>query len=145
MKIDYLKTFALFKRDARLYLVSSAILLFALFGIYMVLFNLFLVRLGYGPRFVGLINAVGSLVFAVFCLLSGALGKQFGSRRIMIVGLCLCVLGIASAGLAEAIPTDLRSGWLLSANSVGWISIAMFVVNGNPFLMQSTTEKEPLC
>lgn len=56
---DYLKKMRLFSRDARLYMATWVVLGFCWIGIYMVLFNLCLLRLGYDLEFVGLVNAPG--------------------------------------------------------------------------------------
>jgi hypothetical protein len=57
----YLQRFHLFHRDVRLFLVSAALVGLAWDGMRTVLLNLHLLRLGYGPEFVGLVNAVLSL------------------------------------------------------------------------------------
>ena len=51
------------------YLIGTALVGFALDGgIYAVLLNLYLVRLGYGPELIGMINSAGQLAFALFSL-----------------------------------------------------------------------------
>ena len=45
---DYLKTLRRFNRNVRLLFVANAILGFVFFGIYALLLNLYLLRLGYG-------------------------------------------------------------------------------------------------
>ena len=67
-----------FNRDVRLYLVTAGLVGFCWIGIYLVLFNLYLLRLGYGPEFIGTVNAAGSLAYAVFSLPAGALGGRWG-------------------------------------------------------------------
>ena len=53
-----------FSRDVRLYLTANALFGFVLFGgIYPLLYNLYLLRLGYNTEFVGLANATGGTVF----------------------------------------------------------------------------------
>ena len=92
MITDYLRTLRLFNRNVRLYLIVSFVLGLTVWGgIYSVLLNLYLLRLGYDPEFVGLISASGYLGFAVFCLPAGALGGRWGNRRTMIAGLSLAL------------------------------------------------------
>ena len=70
-----------FSRDVRLYLMANALFGFVLFGgIYPLLYNLYLLRLGYNTQFVGLANATGALCFALSSLPSGMLGGRWGSR-----------------------------------------------------------------
>ena len=59
MFASYLQKMRLFSRSTWLYLVSSAAIGFGYMGIAGVLLNLYLVRLGYGPEFAGLIFATG--------------------------------------------------------------------------------------
>ena len=64
-----------------LYLLGVALVGFALDGgIYSVLLNLFLLRLGFGPELIGLVNSAGTLTFALASLPAGALGGRLGSR-----------------------------------------------------------------
>ena len=66
MVTTYIHTLRLFNRDVRLYLISAALIGFTFLGIYAVLFNLYLLRLGYGPEFIGTVNGVSQLGFALF-------------------------------------------------------------------------------
>ncbi|MEA3377088.1 MAG: hypothetical protein U9R72_12930 [Chloroflexota bacterium] len=50
-------------------MIGLAITLFSGIRIRGVLFNLLLLRLGYGPEFVGLVSGLGVLTYAVACLL----------------------------------------------------------------------------
>jgi MFS family permease len=111
----YLHVLRRFSRDVCLYLITAALIGFTIFGgIYTVLLNLYLVRLGYGPSFVGLVNAAGPLAMAIFCLPAGAFGGRWGSRRAMIAGLSLSIPGFGLLPLAEYIPPLAQAGWLLT-------------------------------
>ncbi|HWQ15356.1 MAG TPA: MFS transporter, partial [Roseiflexaceae bacterium] len=140
MGAEYLYALRRFSRDVRLYLITAALIGFTIFGgIYTVLLNLYLVRLGYGPAFVGLVNAAGPLAMALFCLPAGALGGRWGSRRAMIAGLCLSIPGFGLLPLAEFVPPSFRAGWLLATYIVGHLGFALYIVNANPFLTGITT------
>ena len=72
----------LFNRDVRLMLFSQALIGFTIFGgIYTVLLNLYLLRLGYGPQLIGQINAAGALSFALLSIPAGMLADRWGARR----------------------------------------------------------------
>ena len=88
-----------FNRDVWLVLITWALMGFAYTGVFLVLFNLYLLRLGYGPEFVGIVNGVG-LIAALVSLPAGALGKRWGSRRL----LCLW----AGARISELAGRDVR-------------------------------------
>jgi len=139
----YLDKLGLFSRDVRLYLITAALLGFTVIGgIYPVLLNLYLLRLGYGPEFIGLVNAAFMLALGGFCLPAGALGGRWGIRRMMIAGLGLVVAGYGLLPLAEFIPTTLQAGWVLASYLLGGLGLALYIVNANPFLMATTSSEE---
>ena len=143
MVATYLNAFRLFSRDARLFLVTSFLIGFTVFGgIYTFLLNLYLLRLGFGPEFVGLVNAVGSLGLALFALPAGAVGTRWGSRRTMIAGLALVALGNTFLPLAEFVPVLVRPGWLIATNLLGSLGMTFYIVNITPFLMGVTGSTE---
>ena len=77
---QYVRAFGEFSRNVRLFLFASSLIGFAVFGgVYPVLFNLFLLRLGYGPEFIGLTRAVSLLSYAVLSPPAGALGARWGA------------------------------------------------------------------
>jgi MFS family permease len=142
MTTTYLQKLRLFSRDVRLYLISAALAGFSYFGIYVVLFNLYLLRLGYGPQFIGLVNGVSWLPVVVFSLPAGALGRRWGARRAMAAGMILSVAGLGMPPLAEFVPTPLRAVWLLATYSLSGIGWPLWSVNGSPFLMSATSPEE---
>ena len=132
-----------FSRDVRLYLMANALFGFVLFGgIYPLLYNLYLLRLGYNTQFVGLANATGALCFALFSLPSGMLGGRWGSRFTMVVGICMAVAGFGLLSQAELISTGTREYFILITYSFGVMGIALFIVNGTPYLMGITSSVE---
>ena len=85
----YLQAIRRFNRNTWLLLIAVATTGFGYIGIYIMLFNLYLLRLGFGPDFVGTINAAAQLSSALFSLPAGALGQRWGTRRMSILGLAL--------------------------------------------------------
>lgn len=144
--ITYLNTMRLFSRDVRLLLTSGWIFGFAYFGIYSLLLNLYLLRLGYDIAFIGLVNAIGPLMMVIVGLPSGALSQRWGSRRVLMVSFALMALGFGLLPLAEFIPAGGpaggRAGWLLATYMLGWVGVTPFPVNIGPFLMAATGEQE---
>ena len=139
----YLGAFRLFSRDARLFLITSFLIGFTVFGgIYTVLLNLYLLRLGFGPGLIGIVNAAGLIGMTLFSLPAGAVGRRWGSRRTMIAGLALAALGNTLLPLAELVPPGLRPAWLLAANLVASLGMTCYIVNINPFLMAVTGAEE---
>ena len=138
----YLQKLSPFNRDVRLYLISSGLRGFAGDGIRAVLLNLYLVRLGYGTEFVGLVNAAGALAFSVFCLPASTLGTRWGSRLMMIAGMSLMVVGNGMLPVAELVPATWQTGWLLATSALAQGGLALYFVNGIPFLMNVTGPAE---
>jgi MFS family permease len=125
------------------YFVAVALVGFAIDGgIYSVLLNLFLVRLGYGPEAIGLINAAGTLTFALACLPAGAIGARWGSRPIMLLGLGLMAVGSLLLPLADPLAPAWRLGWLLVNISVLYLGLALYFVNTAPYVMEAVRPEQ---
>jgi MFS family permease len=141
MLSSYLSTLRSFRRNVWLYFAAMSLIGFTVDGgIYSVVFNLFVLRLGYGPDFVGQINSVGLLAFAVCSLPAGALGARIGNRRAMIAGLWLMMLSSFALALSEFVPPAMQVYWLFGFYLCFHSSIAIFFVNTAPFLMAATQE-----
>jgi len=80
----YWNILKLFNRNVRYFLMAGAVHGFVFFGIYSLLLNLYLLRLGYESEFIGLVNGLGPFMLAVFSLPAGTISHRFGSRRVMI-------------------------------------------------------------
>ena len=139
----YLHVLRGFNRDVRLYLITTLIIgLTVDGGVYTVLFNLYLLRLGYGPEFVGLVNGSGMLVFALCCLPAGTLSGRLGNRRMMILGLTLLLIGCGLLPFAELHTGNWQTGWLLITWCFAFTGFAMYFVNTAPFVMTVTHQRE---
>jgi MFS family permease len=131
-----------FSRDIRLFLVAASLFAFSWDGIWSVLFNLYVLRLGFGPELVGLANGLGSLVFAVLALPAGALGTRWTSRAMLILGGGLAVLAFAALPLAEFVPQAMRPAWLVGVMVLAFGGMAFYMVNGLPFMMDASRLEE---
>lgn len=139
----YLDVLRDFNRDVRLYLVTTMLIgLTVDGGVYTVLFNLYLLRLGYGPEFVGLVNGSGMLVFALCCLPAGTLSGRWGNRRMMIVGLTLLTIGCGLLPFAELHTGNWQAGWLFITWCFAFVGFALYFVNTAPFVMTVTHQTE---
>lgn len=129
-------------RNARLYFITASLIGFTLEGVHVLLFNLYLLRLGYGPEFIGLINGVGMCAFAIFSLPAGRLTQRWGCRRTMLAGLVLVIVGYGLLLLVELEPGVGRNSWLTATYMVAAVGAAVYFVNTAPFLMNATSGKE---
>lgn len=104
------------ERNVRLLLAISAIAGFTVDGgVYSVIFNLYLLRLNFGPEFVGQINAVANLVFAFGSILGGWLGSRYGERRVMLFGMTLVVVAACAVPLTGVMPAAWRANWIMAS------------------------------
>lgn len=134
----YLNTLSLLNRDGRLLLLAQLLGFAGYVGIYVVLFNLYLSRLGYGTEFIGLVNGIAIFCHAFLCLPAGALGRQWGVRRLVIMGAGLAGIGLALLPLAELMTDDLQALWIIVMFTLAWAGAAFYLVNNTPFLMEVT-------
>ncbi|MBT6145719.1 MAG: MFS transporter, partial [Gemmatimonadetes bacterium] len=131
-----------YSRNARLFLLSATIAGFSYSGIYFLLANLFLVRLGYDEQFIGIFVATGALSFALSSLPAGVLGRRWGSRRTMTAGYAVLACGLALVSLAPLFAEPWRARWLIATCALRELGNAFYMVNANPFLMAATTPRE---
>ncbi len=126
-------------RNVRLLLTNSALLGFAIDGgIYSVIFNLYVLRLNFGPEFVGQVNSVANLVFAFGSLAAGWLGTRFGARRIMILGLAVTGTGALAVPMTDMLPASWRAPWILVSFTVAYSGLSLYYVNSGPYLLKAT-------
>lgn len=142
MLTHYRTAIGLLGRDARLLLLTVIVVGFSYMGIYVTLFNLYLLRLGYGPVFIGQINAAAQLAFALFSLPAGVLGSRWGSRSMAAAGLGVTALSLGLLPLAEFLPASWQTGWLMITFITTWLGGALYLVNNYPLLMSLTGPKE---
>jgi MFS family permease len=143
----YVRSLTFLSPTVLLYFVSIFVMGFVIDGgIYSVLLNLFLARLNYGPEMIGLVNSIGTLAFALGSLPSGLLGERFGSRRMLIIGLVLLVVGTFCFPLADILPAAFQLPWLLIHIFIIYAGMALYFVNNAPFIMDVVTpaERTPL-
>jgi MFS family permease len=125
------------------YFVTIAVVGFAIDGgVYAILLNLFLLRLGYGTEQIGLVNSAGTLTFALASLPAGALGEHWGSRRMLLVGLGLMFVGCLLLPLADTLTPNLRLPWLLVNAIVLYLGLAFYFVNTAPYVMAAVGAAE---
>jgi MFS family permease len=142
MVTTYLRMLRLFSRDMRIFMLTAALVSLAWDGMRAVILNLYLLRLGYGPDFIGLLSGVGALAFALLCPLAGIMITRWGSRTMLITGASLLTAGFALLPLAESLPEGWRAGWLLTTTVVTHLGFALFLVSGLPFMMNASGPEE---
>ncbi len=143
MFANYLRTLRKFNRNVRFYLLATSLLGFAIDGgVYSVIFNLYLLRLGFGPEFIGQANSIGLLTFALSSLPAGTLGAWWGNRRMMLVGLVCMVAGGFGLPLAEFVPGTWMGPTIVVSFATLYLGLALYFVNSVPFVMDITGVEE---
>ncbi|MEA3406977.1 MAG: MFS transporter [Chloroflexota bacterium] len=130
-----------FDRATKLLLVVSGVFAISFYGIQILLKVLYVLRLGYGPQYVGLFNATGVFTYMGMSIPSGALGTRFGPKRVMFVGGVITVLGMTILPLAEFVPLWLQVAWPIASQAFLTMGWSMLNVNLVPALMAVTTPK----
>ena len=133
--VSYLRQFGRFQRNARLYLISNALSGVTL-GIILVLYNLYIVSLGYDTAFIGLLLFAGTLGAGLAIFPAGFCVDRFGGKVVLIWASVL--IGVAGAGqMLFRTPVPL----LISTFVVG-IGGAFIIVVNAPFLSMNSTPSE---
>ncbi len=125
-----------FDQSVRWQLINAGLMGFTLDGgINTVIFNLYMLRLGFGPALVGQVNAVGMFIFALVCLPAGHLGERWSLHKIMRAGIMLCLLGTAMIPVTDGLPAAWQAIWLMLANAVANVGLASYYVNAAPYMI----------
>jgi hypothetical protein len=124
-----------FNHSVLLWLLTWALAAFGYFGLQGLLFNLYLLRLGFGPEFIGLLVGSGQLVWALAALPAAAIGRRVGLRPAMLGAFTLLGAAFGFLLLVEALPRALWELWLFSCWAVFWIGAALVTVNNVPYAL----------
>jgi MFS family permease len=141
-KPGYWQTVRAFSPSLRRFLISVAMTATVSFGIVAVLQNLFLLRLGFDARFIGLVLGVGQIVWAAAALPAGLLSNRIGLRHGVLWGIGFFGLGLALIVLVERQPEAMWRPWLMGSQGVMNLGVALISVNIAPYLMAVTGEQE---
>src|SRR5688500_8035495 len=107
MLLNYIRTLRDLNRNVLLYLAATAGLGLAFDGgVFSVLFNLYLLRLGFGPEFIGQVAGAGLLSFSLTSLPAGSIGERWGYRHVMVAGLVMIVAGGILLPLSPLLPNQ---------------------------------------
>ena len=132
---NYLNNIRRFSRNARLYLAYSLTEGLGT-GIWMVMFNLYLLSAGFDIKFVGLLVGIDMLFHGLFAFPAGLIGDRLGRRRTFF--------------LATTMNITARVVTLLTLNPTALIILTCFrgmgegfhMVVGAPFMMENSQPEE---
>ncbi len=131
----YVQTFATFGRDTRRLLWGTLCMNVGA-GVFGVLFNLYLVALGYHLDFIGLVAAMSTVAQAASGPVIGWLLQRAGARTVMMAGsaalaVCWALSALGTSGLALAVAT-VGAG----------IGYAAATIPASPYMMEQATRRQ---
>lgn len=140
--MSYLHAVRHIPRDAWKVMLVSVVVGIGFFGVHGVLFNLYLLRLGYGPEFIGIFNGVALIASAACAIPAGIAGRRWGPRRAMLAGYAIWCAGNLLLPQAQLVADAWRTAWLLTNFTVMWIGVSFWVVNQPTYLVAITSGEE---
>lgn len=124
-----------FSRNASLYLISTVISS-AAFGIFRLLFNFYVLSLGYDEALVGNLVTTSSLTALIAAVPMGYLADMLGRKTSLIGGGSLTIIAIAGMLLFPSPTTFIIMNVLMGlGHSISGVTMG-------PFLMENSAEKE---
>ncbi len=124
-----------FSRNARLFLAYSLLAGLGT-GIWLVLFNLYLLRQGFSVSFVGTFWLVNMLCHGAAALPAGLIADRFGRRRAFCIATCISL--IAQGSLLFTLNPTL----ILILAGVAGVGESFHGVTGAPFMMENSEPRE---
>jgi MFS family permease len=139
---EYWRRVRAFSPSLRRLALVAALVFTAGLGLVNVLYNLYVVRLGFATPAVGLLGGVGALVLSLAALPAGLLSNRIGLRNSLQLGCAVYGLGIALTLLVERLPQMYWLPWLIASQVVRNVGGAFAAVNAPPYIMAVTDEYE---
>lgn len=124
-----------FSPNARLYL-ANLMVSGAAMGVYRLLFNFYVLSLGYDEALLGTLVTASSLSAMLAALPMGYLVNYLGRRNALVLGGALLVAAIGGQVLAPS------AGMFIAMNLLLGLAQALSGVTMGPFLMENSSEKE---
>ncbi len=132
-----------FHGDVYRHLVASTLVGFSYFGFVTVLLNLYLLRLGYGTDFIGLVNGSTAIAFAASSLPAGAFGSRFGMRRAVVGGMGFLAAGVMLVPIVALLPAGgTRDTAIIAMRLLSGIGFSLYMVNSYPYLVAATDARD---
>lgn len=133
--INYARRMTGLNRNAKLYLVHSVLSGLGL-ALLVLLYNLYILSLGYKQDMIGLVTLVASTVAVCAALPMGYVVNRLGYRRALTIGALGTAVSIAS-------PLVVPTPEALIATEVIWgFAFTLLVIIGAPFMSENSTNEE---
>lgn len=132
---EYASRLAAFQPNARLYLMN-VIIMGAAMGVYRLLFNFYVLSLGYDEALLGRLVTINSLTSLMVALPSGYLADKLGRKISLVSSGLFTILAILTMVLWPGIEV------FYVANIIFGIAQSLGAVSMGPFLMENSGEEE---
>jgi predicted MFS family arabinose efflux permease len=129
-------------RDVQLYAWAWFIIGIGTFGIWAVLFNLYLQRRGMGPEAIGLLLGVGPFIGAIGSIPAAMIGARMGNRQAMNLGVIIIIIAFVLLLSAGFLPAALQVGWITLWWMVFALANSLTNINGAPWIMAVAAPEE---
>ena len=133
--IDYLNRMKSFSKNSKIFLFSHCLVTIGL-GIFNVIFNLYILELGYSTTFLGFLISSNLIFTAVFLFPGGAISDKIGRKNTLLLSTALMFLSTIVLGIV----TDKYI--LLLANSIRGMSNSLIAIVIAPFMMEQSNTYE---
>lgn len=133
--VDYARHLLEFRPNARLYLLN-VIIVGASMGVYRLLFNFFVLSLGYDEALLGNLVTTSSMTALFAALPMGYLADRLGRKASLIISSAF------TAGTIAAMVLWPQREMLIAMNMVSGIAQSLAGVTMSPFLMENSGERE---
>jgi MFS family permease len=127
--------FAVFQRNARLYLLNS-VLGGLSFSVYSLFFNLYILARGYPKDYLGFLAALPSMVALVAAVPMGVVSDRIGRKRSMVWGTLGALAGVVAVAWSGDAATIALGVIVMGASN------ELFNVSAAPFMMENSGESE---
>jgi MFS family permease len=131
----YASKVRLFSHNARAYLAYYFLLSIHL-GVYGVIFNLYILRLGIRDDLLGLMLAVVYVSMGLFAVPAALLCDRIGRKWTLAVSILISTFSLVM--LYNIVSVD----WLMIFSAFYGVGVSIYTVAGSPFLMENSTPDE---
>ncbi len=132
---DYLNRLKSFSKNSKLFLGSYALVRIG-WGIFRVIFNLYILELGYSGGFLGALISTNLVASALFLFPGGAISDRIGRQKTLLIATILM------SGSILTLATMQERYLLLLANGVRGISRSLFRTTVAPLMMEQSDDYE---
>ena len=119
-------------REMRLYLVYTLLVNIGV-GVFILIYNLYLVQISFKEDFIGTFNAVQTVAMGIAALVIGMIINRYGSWRCTVYG---TLVFLATTALLAVLTT---SATILAVSAVNGAALAFMTVPVMPFIVEWTT------